>query len=62
MTIDQAKYFSNNEIVITAHKSNGLQYDIVIIADASRFGYTHPDNRLYEVFEKYKVRDDFDSK
>ena len=39
-------------IVITAHKSKGLQYDIVIIADASKFGYIHPDNSLFKIFEK----------
>ena len=36
----------------TAHKSKGLQFDIVIIKDASKFGYMHPDNKLYQIFEK----------
>ena len=36
----------------TAHKSKGLQYDIVIIKDASSFDYLHPDNKLSEIFNK----------
>ncbi len=36
----------------TAHKSKGLQYDIVIIKDASKFDYLHPDNKLLEIFDK----------
>ena len=36
----------------TAHKSKGLQYDIVIIKDASKFEYLHPDNKLLEIFDK----------
>jgi len=36
----------------TAHKSKGLQYDVVIIKDASSFDYLHPDNKLSEIFNK----------
>lgn len=36
----------------TAHKSKGLQFDIVIIKDAYKFGYIHPDYKLYTIFEK----------
>lgn len=36
----------------TVHKSKGLQFDIVIIKDASKFGYIHPDNKLKVIFEK----------
>ena len=36
----------------TANKSKGLQYDIVIIKDASKFDYLHPDNKLLEIFDK----------
>ena len=36
----------------TAHKSKGLEYDIVIIKDASKFEYLHPDNKLLEIFDK----------
>jgi len=36
----------------TVHKSKGLEYDIVIIKDASKFDYLHPDNKLFEIFDK----------
>ncbi|MEA3315271.1 MAG: UvrD-helicase domain-containing protein, partial [Campylobacterota bacterium] len=34
----------------TVHKSKGLQWDIVIIFDSSKFDASHPDNKLSSIF------------
>ena len=41
-----------NIIFQTVHKSKGLQYDIVILMDCSKFGYMHANNKLYSIFGK----------
>jgi len=41
-----------NIIYTTVHKSKGLQWDIVIIFDSSKFEASHPNNRLSLIFGK----------
>jgi len=46
-------YFDIDGVIFkTVHKSKGLQFDIIIIKDASKFGYMHPNNKLYKIFKK----------